>query len=170
MKPGFQCGSCGQWHDELPLDFGFQEPDYVHELDASERARFVTGKGDFRELQQDESLHYFIRGVIEIPIVGTDDVFRYGVWTSLSAESCATARDAYEWDAAAGPFFGWVSNRVPNYPSTMNLRAQVHVRSSVRSAIELEPTTHPLALEQRNGITMDRVREIIERVMHPTPH
>lgn len=32
--------------------------------------------------------------------------------------------------------------------------------------IELEPTDHPLATEQRNGITMDRVREIAEALLH----
>ncbi len=28
--------------------------------------------------------------------------------------------------------------------------------------VELEPTDHPLAIEQRNGITLDRVKEIEE--------
>jgi hypothetical protein len=32
---------------------------------------------------------------------------------------------------------------------------------------ELEPTEHPLAVEQRTGITMERVREIAERLVHP---
>jgi hypothetical protein len=31
----------------------------------------------------------------------------------------------------------------------------------------LEPTDHPLAVEQRTGITLDRVREIATAVMHP---
>jgi hypothetical protein len=31
---------------------------------------------------------------------------------------------------------------------------------SVRPYIELEPTDHPLAVEQRNGISVDRVAEI----------
>ena len=28
--------------------------------------------------------------------------------------------------------------------------------------VELEPTDHPLAIEQRNGITLERVKEIQE--------
>ena len=31
----------------------------------------------------------------------------------------------------------------------------------------LKPTYHPLALEQREGITMARVREIAEALLHP---
>jgi hypothetical protein len=31
----------------------------------------------------------------------------------------------------------------------------------------LEPTEHPLAVEQREGVTMARVREIAEMLLHP---
>jgi hypothetical protein len=33
--------------------------------------------------------------------------------------------------------------------------------------IELEPTDHPLALEQREGITMERVKELAMLYLHP---
>ncbi|WP_329223341.1 DUF2199 domain-containing protein [Streptomyces microflavus] len=36
-----------------------------------------------------------------------------------------------------------------------------------RPLIELEPTNHPLAVEQRTGITQDRIREIAIAVLHP---
>ncbi|MEU6845643.1 DUF2199 domain-containing protein [Streptomyces sp. NPDC046716] len=43
----------------------------------------------------------------------------------------------------------------------------VHTRQvGQRPFIELEPTSHALAIEQRTGITMDRVREIAEAVIH----
>lgn len=25
---GFRCSCCGKWHDELPLNFAFDHPDY----------------------------------------------------------------------------------------------------------------------------------------------
>src|SRR5262245_6348189 len=125
MTRGFQCASCGKWHDELPLDFAFDEPKYVAELDDEERAKCVKGAGDFRELLQEGEKHYFIRGVLEIPIVGTDDVFCYGVWTSLSAQSHQAANEAYRKKIDAGPFFGWLSNVLPNYPNTLNLKTHV---------------------------------------------
>jgi len=37
----------------------------------------------------------------------------------------------------------------------------------IRTTVELEPTDHPLAVEQRTGITTARVREIAERLLHP---
>jgi hypothetical protein len=36
-----------------------------------------------------------------------------------------------------------------------------------RPSVELEPTSHPLAVEQRNGITVARVHEIAETLLHP---
>lgn len=47
------------------------------------------------------------------------------------------------------------------------LKARVHTRPvGKRPYIELEQTDHPLAIEQRDGITMQRVREIAEMVLH----
>jgi hypothetical protein len=166
MSTGFRCACCGEWHDELPLDYAFVEPHYIAELDADERAQLASGSGDFRELVQDSETHRFIRGVIEIPVLGTDDIFCYGVWASLSAQSYAAAIEAYRNDVAAGPFFGWLSNALPDYPETLRLKTNVFVRATVRPAIELEPTDHPLAVEQRDGITLERVQEIVSRLMH----
>ena len=40
----------------------------------------------------------------------------------------------------------------------------------VRPTIELEPTDHPLAIEQRTGITLAHVQAIAEQLLHPGPH
>lgn len=56
-------------------------------------------------------------------------------------------------------------------PSTINLKTNVHTRPiGERPLVELEPTEHPLAVEQRTGITRDRVREIAEALLHGTGH
>jgi hypothetical protein len=36
-----------------------------------------------------------------------------------------------------------------------------------RPLVELEPTEHPLAVEQRQGISMQRVQAIAEALLHP---
>jgi hypothetical protein len=54
------------------------------------------------------------------------------------------------------------------YPDTLNLKAHVHNRElGVVPFIELEPTDHPLAIEQREGITMERVKDIAQLYLHP---
>jgi hypothetical protein len=111
-----------------------------------------------------EGEHFFVRCVLEIPIVGSDrDGFAYGVWSSLSEKNFrryVETFDAGEQDGL-GPWFGWFSNRLKGYPDTLFLKCQVHPRAGRRRPwIELEPTDNPLAIEQRDGITLDRLLEI----------
>ncbi|MFD9791430.1 DUF2199 domain-containing protein [Streptomyces sp. NPDC059070] len=114
--------------------------------------------------------HYLVKGVIEIPIVGSDEVFSWGVWVSLSRENFSRSADL--WDTlgreAEKPYFGWLTTDLPVYsPATLNLKTHVRTRPvGERPYVELEPTDHPLAVEQRAGITLDRVREIAEAVLH----
>ncbi|WP_269317979.1 DUF2199 domain-containing protein [Exiguobacterium sp. KJ 601] len=61
--------------------------------------------------------------------------------------------------------FGWLSTELPIYPDTINLKTNVHMRAvGIRPLIELLPTNHPLAMEQRNGITRLRVDDIFRLV------
>ncbi|MFD5786698.1 DUF2199 domain-containing protein [Streptomyces sp. NPDC127037] len=115
--------------------------------------------------------HFFIRGLIEIPVIGSQDVFSWGVWVSLSRDNFARAVEVWNSEGrdAEKPYFGWLSTELALYSeSTTNLKTNAHTRSvGKRPFVELEPTNHPLAVEQRTGITQDRVREIAMAVLHP---
>ena len=66
-----------------------------------------------------------------------------------------------------GPYFGWLDAWLNPYPDTMNLKTMVRLRDhGLRSLIELEPTGHPLAIEQRDGIDESRVQYLFELMMH----
>ncbi|MER5934214.1 DUF2199 domain-containing protein [Streptomyces sp. NPDC002054] len=114
--------------------------------------------------------HYFVKGLIEIPIIGSDQMFSWGVWVSLSRENFSRAADL--WDRpgreSEKPYFGWLTTDLPVYSTTtLNLKTHVHTRpAGERPYVELEPTDHPLAVEQRTGIPLDRVREIAAAVLH----
>lgn len=115
--------------------------------------------------------HYFVRRLIEIPVIDSDEVFSWGVWVSLSRENFAAASDL--WDTpgreSEKPYFGRLTTELLAYSSTpLNLKTNLHTRPvGQRPFVELEPTDHPLAVEQRTGITPDRVREIAAAVLHP---
>ncbi|MFF2438752.1 DUF2199 domain-containing protein [Streptomyces sp. NPDC058107] len=115
--------------------------------------------------------HFFIRGLIEIPVIGSQDVFSWGVWVSLSRDNFTRALEVWNTEGreAEKPYFGWLSTDLALYSEgTTNLRTNAHTRPvGKRPFIELEPTDHPLAVEQRTGITQDRVREIAMAVLHP---
>lgn len=115
--------------------------------------------------------HFFVVGLIEIPIVGTDQTFSWGVWASLSEANIIRMSELWETPGRESepPYFGWLSTELPVYGTpTLNLKVNVHTRPvGERPFIELEPTDHPLAVEQRTGITYGRVQELAERLLHP---
>jgi hypothetical protein len=81
-------------------------------------------------------------------------------WTSLSRENFARTLEiwAREGRVAEPPMFGWLTAHLPTYePSTLNLKTIVHTRPL---------GLRPLAVEQREGITLARVQSIAEQLLH----
>lgn len=163
---GFTCKCCGEWHEGLPLHYSadapvYWTPDMAADPDCALSSDQCVIKGEA----------FFMRGLIQIPVLDHDEEFSWGVWVSLSPENFARA--AKLWDTPGRenepPYFGWLSTELPLYsPSTINLKTNLHTRPiGLRPLIELEPTDHPLAVEQRNGITLARVQQIAEALLHP---
>ena len=162
----FRCASCGQDHTGAPT-FGWDYPLHYLVVPEAERGKrcFLTSDTC---VVDDEA--FYVRASLEIPIVGEAEPFAWGVWASLNEknfvhfqELLAVAKRSHH-----GPFFGWLSSQIWIYPDTMNLKTQVHLRDEGnRPYIELEATDHPLAIEQRAGISRERVAEIVEKAMHP---
>jgi len=110
-----------------------------------------------------------VRGCIEIPVFGNEDPFIWGVWVSLSESSFMEFKQLLEMEEreSYGPYFGWLNASIPMYPETENLKTMLHIRNNgIRPYIELETTDHPLSLEQKNGITIERVSEIYAAIAH----
>jgi hypothetical protein len=160
------CSCCGRRFDSLLLDVAFAAPAYMDWMMPEERESRIRLNEDLCVMDGE---HYFIRSCLEVPVRGLDRPFVWGVWVSLSEASMKRAMELWSSDVDEDEptRFGWLSNRINGYPDTLNLKASVRFRSGdLRPLIELEPTNHPLAVEQREGITIDRVREIIRPLMH----
>ncbi|MFF0747203.1 DUF2199 domain-containing protein [Streptomyces sp. NPDC004111] len=57
----------------------------------------------------------------------------------------------------------------PYSPSTISAKTHIHTGPiRQRPFLELEPTDHPLLVEQRPGIASERLRATAEAVPHPT--
>lgn len=161
----FTCSCCGETHD-LPFSFAFEAPVYWYEIPEAERPRRAVLDEELCVL---DGQHFFIKGRILIPVRDNPDPFAWVVWVSLSEASFKRALAIWEQPGreTEPPFFGWLSSEIPGYPSTLNLKTNVHTRPlGERPAVELEPTDHPLAVEQRTGIALARVREIAEALLH----
>ena len=162
----YTCKTCGKQHEGLPLSYGAQAPAIWYDIPEKERDKRTLLSSDQCEI---DNKYFFIAGNIDIPIVGTDQIFNWTVWISLSDKSYNRVSEL--WNIVGRekehPYFGWLSTSLLIYPETINLKTMVHTRPvGERPYIELEPTNHPLAIEQRNGITWERVQEIAELVLH----
>jgi hypothetical protein len=160
------CGCCGAEHDSLPLAYGPSAPALVATIPEAERGDRVLLSSDLCVVDAE---HFFIVGNLELPIIGTEQHFSWDAWVSLSKHSFE--RTCELWDSVGResepPYFGWLSSSLPGYPETLSLKTHVRTRSvGRRPFIELEPTDHPLAVEQRSGITMHRIQQIAETVLH----
>ena len=161
------CRCCGRQYASLPMDFAVDAPAYWRQLTEDERKRSFLST-DICVIGEDR----FIRGCLEIPVRGRAERFVWGVWTSVSEASLTRAYEL--WDAPEIPpgepaRFGWLSNELKALygVSTLNLKAALRFRAgNLRPLIVLEPCDHPLAREQAEGITIDRVQEIAAALLH----
>lgn len=148
------------------VGFGVEAPGAWYDLEEDERdARCLYGEDRLVV----DGARFFVRGCLEMPVIGQSDPFIWTVWMQLKAADFAAWADAYEAPKRShiGPFDGTLNNALLPYPDTSGLKARLVLRDGlVRPLIELAPTDHPLAVEQREGISMARVAELYTIVMH----
>lgn len=165
MSFRFKCATCDEIHEGIP-SFGADAPLSYYAVPEAERATRCSLSTNDCVIDEE---FFFVRGSIEIPVHGQQDSFSWGVWVSLSEKSYLTWREYFDQEERShiGPFFGWLNASLLPYPDTLNLKTSVHLRDhGIRPSIELEPTDHPLALEQREGISEKRLAEIYSLMMH----
>jgi hypothetical protein len=164
----FTCRTCGERHDTSEISLGADEPVQWNLLSDDERANSQLGEEQC-VIEAGGQTQYFVRACLEIPIKGAESVFTWGVWVSLSEKSFTEMGDHWEDPARTsfGPYFGWLCTPIPGYPDTVYLKTMVHQRAvGLRPFVELEPTDHPLALDQRNGVDPARMQEVIVELLH----
>jgi hypothetical protein len=151
------CAVCGQEHGELP-DIGADRPVQWWLLDEQEQERARLTEDTC--IINDED--FFVRGVIEIPLLDDSERFGFGAWVSLKRDNFFLYLDNFD-SAEIGPFFGWLCTEISYYEEdTVFLKTSVRFRGGgLRPTIQLEPGDHLLALQQANGITSSQAWEIV---------
>ena len=116
---------------------------------------------------------FFVRGCLEIPIIGSEDVFLCGLWASV----CEEVFDAIEecWELAGrekcrGPFKGRLANSLAEYPETLNLKTSILLQPvGTRPLFVVEQSDHPLAVDQASGISRNRALLLSSLALHAQP-
>ncbi|MBC7817123.1 MAG: DUF2199 domain-containing protein [Planctomycetaceae bacterium] len=148
-------------------ELAFQRPDEVWMLEPAEKERRVKDGDDLCILsgtRPAEAARHFIRGLIELPIVGVDDTWAVGVWAEVSKHDYERYEQLYREDATQEPRFrGIVSNSPSGFEDVLGAEVMVQLgTASSRPAFWFvsEPV-HSLAELQRNGISLDRIHQVI---------
>jgi hypothetical protein len=162
---GYACARCGRWHDDLPFGYGAPAPAYWRdELELDPHSQL----GEEQCVIEGE--HFFVRGRVCVAVTDTDELFEWGVWVSLSEDDFLRMSELWDSEGreAEEPVFGWLSSDLPIYePSTLGLETTVRTQPvGVRPLVELWACDHPLAIEQRDGISLARVQEFAETLLH----
>lgn len=160
----WKCKICGVEHEDVPDCFG---------IDAPWRALVAAEEFDRRvELTADQCVidgnTFFIRGHIEIPIHGNPSPLSFSVWSSLSEKSFHHMNE--RWDepdrVGDGPYFGWLSTPIWIYPDTIHLKLAVRPRPpGLTPLFDVQSDGHPLAMDQRNGISLERWHTLALQLM-----
>ena len=162
----YVCRSCGETHDGRPTAFRYPLPDVVHAIPTEGRAARVQESGELCVL---DGRHWFILGNLDVPVSGSEEFVRWTVWSTLSRENFERACSLWEAEGreAEPPYFGWLSNDIPGYPSTLNLPLEVRTGAvGVRPILHIrDDADHPLARDHRTGVTVERADELIDAAM-----
>ncbi len=163
-QTGFYCATCGAYHDDLPTDVGYKYPVPYLTLPTEERSVRARITADTCVIDNEE---FFVRGCLYIPIRDRQESLCWGVWVSLNEQNFCRYEEIGNQDVSETEpaYFGWMCSSLPLYPNTLLMKTHVHLnKPGLRPTIELEPTDHPLAVDQREGISIEKWHEIINAV------
>ena len=110
------CSCCGESYDDFSV--AYNEPNYDLHLDNK-----MSMKGEDFCIMDGE--YYFIRCILEIPIINHTHPFTWGVWVSQSKTNFEIYKDNFKKDTKDRHTFGYLSNELNEYSGSQGLHAQV---------------------------------------------
>lgn len=159
---GFVCTRCGETHEDLAA-WTYKKPDPWLGLTELQKA---AGKCDDDLCRTDDG-HFFVRAVLELPLIGgPQTTFEFGVWGSLSEVNFYRYVESFDDDdqSKLGSMFSYLSNEVRGFQDSFALQADMEPRDDrLRPVLLLHATDHPLAIAQRDGISFEKVLDIVHQ-------
>jgi hypothetical protein len=163
--PRFKCGICGKEHNELLLDLGYMHPADFFKIPPAEHGGRIKFNQDVCVIDGTE---FYVRGILPLPIKDTAQEFRWGVWARIEKKDFRRYLELWNAEAAAheSPFLGHLSGGLRDYSDSDMLQVQVQLQpGNQRPRFYVVSASHPLGIDQRQGITMQKVHIFIEPML-----
>jgi len=171
LKSGrWRCGVCAVEHG-WPFDLAAYAPDpWPHARDYEPNST-IRLDSDF--LSEDfcvlDGKYFMVRAVLTIPVVGLEDPFGFGCWSTLSRDNFEAYVAGFDTGnhGDRGIMTGWMCNQFADYVDTKPLAVLVQPRPNrLRPLLWVSDDDHPLAIAQDSGISAEHMLEIFGRYGH----
>lgn len=172
----FKCSLCDGLH-EGPPSFAHKRPPYYFDVPEGERAARISITDDLCRIAPSEAAGgdaiYCIRATLDIPIVGSEAPFCWGVWVTHSDAAYRRYEATFDADQTGDGSFGWLAVVMPHYRRTAPGEYLEHLACDVawgprgqRPKVTVRACDHPLYADQVNGIEWETAVEIARLAMH----
>ena len=125
---------------------------------------------DYCTITHDESVDYFIRAVLEIPVIDHDTPMQWGVWVSLRESNYLKYMNSPAEIIAGERWFGWVCNTIHHYPIDRPRPATVIPGDDDSRPLvwlnTVDGEEDQMVADQRQGISRLRTQALVERLLH----
>ncbi|WP_158793027.1 DUF2199 domain-containing protein [Granulicella sp. L60] len=166
LESGFSCQVCGERH-VLPLSYSVKVPLAATMIPANELDERLVITPDQCVI---DGRDFYLRGRILVPVIGLEEPFVWGVWAEVGPKNFVRTNELWTVEGREDepPFQGWLNSELPLFGNTINLEVGVQTQPvGQRPRFTVVDCEHSLAVEQSEGITMQRVEEIAVRMLHP---
>ncbi|MEC3861685.1 DUF2199 domain-containing protein [Mesobacterium sp. TK19101] len=154
------CPCCGRSFNGI-FDIGLDHPDCWPHGDRQATGRDILDAGEDRlsaDLCRWEQ-HRFICCVLPLPIRGSDEVFHFAVWASVTPENFYRYIDFCNGDAGFDGCFAWLMNDLPGFETEEPIACDL-TPGTVAERPTLTAHDGPLAKAQHVGISFDDLLDI----------
>lgn len=147
------------------MDMAYKNPGRYFEIPAKERAARIYTSTDICVVDESE---FYIRGVLPIPVINSDDEFRWGLWAKVEKDDF----DVYveNWDGNLPEnlpvLHGSLSGSMKYYLDSDKTSVEIHLQSGdQRPIFKVVSEENSLGSDQKKGITMEKVHSFVEAIL-----
>ncbi len=166
LATGFDCSVCGLHHDVLPLSYSVKAPLAVLRVAPEEIDERIVMTADQCVIDGRE---FYLRGRIPVPVHGLEEPFIWGVWAEVGPKDFFRSNELWSTPGreAEPAFKGYLDSDLFIFGNTINLEVMVETQVvGRRPHFTVIDPAHGLARDQREGMSMERVVEIAEMILH----